>query len=217
MQCPSSFVFVLLIISALYWTSEALRCREVCFRKCLKTLTQLIEGDYQFQIHNGTESEEAEYCLKMVEACLEDAFEDCEEDHHVMAAMSVSLFNRMNEGCSSDTDSKKVYTDMFPCLENNSEVLENCLEKNMLRREKLVHPVHKLVSVCTDMKSMMCIAEKSQEMCDSEISLLSAAMKFSLNDSYNEMCSGSVGFSHNVWVHITSVLATLLLINRMKH
>ncbi|CAL1291191.1 unnamed protein product [Larinioides sclopetarius] len=217
MQFPSSFVTILLIISKLYWTSEALRCRETCFRKCLKTLKQLIEGDYKFQIRNDTESNEAEYCLKMVEVCLEDAFEDCEEDHHAMAAMSVTLFNHLNEGCTSDVDSKKAYTDMFPCLEKNSEVFGSCLEKNILRREKLVHPIHKLVSVCKDMKSMICFAEKSQEMCGSEISLLPVAMKYTLNDSFNEMCSGSVGFFYKFWVHVTTVLVTLLLIHRMKH
>ncbi|XP_055931277.1 uncharacterized protein LOC129961754 [Argiope bruennichi] len=213
----SSFIAVLLIISTLYWTSEGLRCREACFQRCIKTLTRLIEDEYDFQIHNGTESEEVDYCLKMVEACIEDAFEDCEEDHHIMAAMSVTLFNRMNEGCSSDTDTKNYFTEIFPCLRKNTEMLKDCSTENPFRRHKLEYPVHKLATVCTDMKSMMCIAEKSREMCSSNMSLLAGAVEYSLKHSYYGMCSGSLNFFHNNWIFAVSIFTTLLFSQKMKH
>lgn len=193
-------------------------CNEESLRECLTSLQKLIEDEYSFV--KKTEDQLNEYCLNVQKdsTCLQQTTESCKEKHRLISALSVTLFNHLNQLCTPGTDHRKLYEKLSPCFEKHSEDFVKCTGEHL--KKKYEDP--QLQKVCLDMESMLCVAEKSRHYCGADGSSLAKTLEFSVDDSYHELCipepmSGSIGVFLSYWVLASSVSIAFLYSHRIKN
>ncbi|GFS36025.1 uncharacterized protein TNIN_450681 [Trichonephila inaurata madagascariensis] len=82
-------------------------CNEESLKECLSSLQKLIEDEYSFV--KKTEDQLNEYCVNVQKdsTCLQQTSESCKKKHTLISALSVALFNHLNQLCTPGTDHRK--------------------------------------------------------------------------------------------------------------
>ncbi|XP_055925773.1 uncharacterized protein LOC129957473 [Argiope bruennichi] len=208
-QCLTTFI---LIISVVQWIKAEKSCNKGNLEECLAKIQDYFEDDYHFA--KKTESEIDEFCQKLQEdsECLNIATEVCKKTYPLISALTVTLYNQVNQLCSPGTHHKETYMKMLPCIDKHSEDFKECSGKHLEKK----FDDEKLQSVCMDMHSMICVADKSRKYCDEVGNTLAKRLEFGVKDQYEEVCSGSTRLFDHFWVLTPAVLVALLLRNKMK-
>ncbi|GFT44321.1 uncharacterized protein NPIL_532911 [Nephila pilipes] len=187
-------------------------CNEESLRECLTTLQKLIEDEYSFA--DKSEDQLKEYCLSVQKdsTCLQETSDSCKNKHPLISALSVTLFNHLNQLCNPGTDHRKIYEKLAPCFKDHSEDFLKCTGGNLSGK----HDDPQLHKVCLDMESMLCVAKTSRKHCGEDGESLAKTLEFSVKDSFSEVCSGSIGFMLNYWIIVSSVLISFFFNHKIN-
>ncbi|GBN75086.1 hypothetical protein AVEN_175721-1 [Araneus ventricosus] len=211
-QIMHPLISFILIISVVHLINADNSCSEENLKECLTKIQNYFDDEYHFI--KKTETELDEFCqnLQQDSACLNDASEDCKKTYRVISALTITIYNQVNQVCSPGTLHKETYMKVLPCISKHSKDFEECSGEHHMKK----FDDEKLQSVCMDMHSMICVADKSRKYCGPDGESTAKLLEFAIKDKYNEVCSGCASIFDSCWILASAVFASLLLRNKMK-
>ncbi|GIY23459.1 uncharacterized protein CDAR_456111 [Caerostris darwini] len=207
MQLHITFSTFFLLITTLEWLSADESCSEANLRECLGSFQQFLEDEYTFA--KKTETEFNEYCLALQKNsnCVRESTEACKKDYKLIAALTTALYNHLNQLCiPSDARLTSKLNSMVPCFDNHTNDFHEC--SGMHLNESYEDP--QLHAVCLDLKSMLCVSEKSRELCGEDGESFAKILEYHVKDEYDEVCSGSTALFNNYTILLLSFFVSFL-------
>ncbi|GIY65482.1 uncharacterized protein CEXT_687351 [Caerostris extrusa] len=206
MQLHITFSTLFLLVTSLEWLSADESCSEANLRECLRSFQQFLEDEYTFA--KKTETEFNEYCLALQKNsnCVREATEACKNDYKLIAALTTALYNHLNQLCIPSDARLNTYFKMVPCFDNHTNEFHECSGSHSLNHTRI--RVH---AVCLDLKSMLCVSEKSRELCGEDGESFAKILEYHVKDEYGEVCSGSTALFNNYTILLLSFFVSFLL------